>query len=192
LKPLQIDFAPRHGWLEAGSDKRHRSLWAVLCVLMLVLLGTSLATAWKLQRERSVVNARVAALQTALEVGQESEARNDSVSAEAAQSVQQANEYLNYPWANMLGTLERNAQPPITLISLEMGVMRQTNKLVIEAADVGAALGYVETLRKQPAYSSLMLMRQEKAGTDGAPVMRFTLEAPVAQPEQSATKAGAQ
>jgi len=192
LKALQIDFAPRQRWYEAGTDKRHRLLWAGVCVVMLLLLGASVATAWKLSHERSAVSARVTTLRAALEAGQESAARSDDLSAEAAESVQQANQHLNYPWANMLGILERNAQPQVTLMSVEMGVVRQSNKLVIEAADVGAALSYVENLRKQPAYASLMVVRQEKTGTDGAQGMRFTLEAPVAQaPEPVTTRADA-
>jgi hypothetical protein len=192
LKPLQIDFTPRHDWLEAGSDKRHRPLWALACVLAVLLLVASITTAWKLQRERSVVNVRVADLQTELDVGQESEARNDSLTAESAQSVQQANQYLNYPWARMLGTLEQNARPQVLLISLEMGVQRQSSKLVVEAADVGAVLSYIETLREEPAYASLMLIREEKGATGAdAGAMRFTLEAPTVQPEpQVARKSG--
>ncbi|HSD37735.1 MAG TPA: hypothetical protein VLC92_09500 [Rhodocyclaceae bacterium] len=184
MKPLQIDFTPRHDWLEAGTDKRHRSVWALACLLALFLLVASLTIAWKLQSERSAVNARIADLQTELDVGQESEARNDSLTAESAQSVQQANQFLNYPWAKMLGTLEHNARPEVSLISLEMGVQRQSSKLVVEGADVGAVLSYIETLREEPLYASLMLVRQEKggAGADGGG-QRFTLEAAAAQPE---------
>ena len=188
MKPLQIDFAPRHGWLEAGTDKRSRPVWILACGLALLLLGTSVTAAWKLQRQRTVVNTQVAALQVELDVGQESEAHNDSLTAESAQSIQQANQFLNYPWAKMLGTLEHNARPEVTMISLEMGVQRQSSKFVVEAADVGAVLSYIETLREEPVYASLMLVRQERSGTDPGAGMRFTLEAASGQPEPQAAK----
>jgi len=192
LKPLQIDFAPRHGWLEAGTDKQRRPLWALLCVFMLILLAASLTTAWKLQRERSAVNTRVAALQTELNVSEEGAAQNESATAESAVSVHQANMHLNYPWATMLGILESNTRPEVTLISLEMGVMRQSNKLVIESAGVPAALSFLDSLRDEAVYSTLTLIRQETVASDGATRMRFTLEAPVVQPELPARKTGAQ
>ncbi len=191
MKGLQIDFAPRHSWLEAGTDKARRPLWALLCVLMLLLLGASLTTAWKLQRERSAVNARVATLQAALNVSEEGEAQNETATADSAQAIGEANMHLNYPWADMLGSLERNTRPEITLMSLEMGVMRQSSKLVIETADMSSALGFIDTLRAEPAYASLILTRQEAVAADGTNRLRFTLEAPVAQPEQAAPKAEA-
>jgi hypothetical protein len=190
---LQIDFAPRHGVLEAGTDKAHHPLWLLLSALMLALLCVSLTTAWKLQRERSAINTRVVALQTALDVRDEGLAQNDSATAESAQSVYLANLHLNYPWAGMLGTLEHSVRPEVTLISLEMGVLRQSNKIVIESANAASALSFMETLRDEPAYASLALTRQETVvAADGATRMRFTLEAPVAQPEQAARKTGAQ
>ena len=191
MRPLQIDFAPRHGVLEAGTDKAHRPLWLLTCLAMLILLGVSLTTAWKLQRERAVVGSRVAALQSALDVREEGEAQNDSVKAEAAQSVQQANMHLNYPWASMLGTLEQSVRPEITLVSLEMGVLRQSNKFVIESPNAAAALSFMETMRDEPAFGSLTLTRQETVAGEGPVRMRFTLDAPVAQAEQTAEKPGA-
>jgi hypothetical protein len=191
VKGLQIDFAPRHGWLEAGTDKARRPLWALLCVLMLLLLGASLTTAWKLQRERSAVNVRVASLQTALNVTQEGEAQNETATADSAAAVGEANMHLNYPWVSMLGSLERNTRPEITLMSLEMGVLRQSSKLVIETGDMPSALKFIDTLRADPAYSSLILTRQEAVAADGSNRLRFTLEAPLAQPEQPAKKAEA-
>ena len=189
MKGLQIDFAPRHGWLEAGTDKARRPLWALLCVSMLILLVVCMTTAWKLQRERSVVSARVSALQTELNVSEEGEAQNETASADSAQAVTEANMHLNYPWVDMLGTLESNTRPEVSLMSLEMGVMRQSSKLVIETADMSSALGFIDALRANPAYSSLILTRQETVTADGANRIRFTLEAPLAQPEQAARKA---
>lgn len=191
MKPVQIDFAPRQGWMEAGTDKRRRPLWAALSLLLLLLLVASLTSVWKLQRERSAVNVRVAALQTELEVSQEGEAHNESATAESADSVRQANMHLNFPWVSMLGTLEHVSKPEITLVSLEMGVLRQSSKIVIEAGDGATALGFLESLREEPAYAAMALTRQEAATTDGAAHMRFTLEAPAVQPEPQAKKTGA-
>ncbi|MDB5801479.1 MAG: hypothetical protein JWL63_2418 [Rhodocyclales bacterium] len=191
MKPLQIDFAPRHGWLEAGTDKARRPLWALLCGLMLLLLAASLTTAWKLQRERSAVNTRIATLQSALNISEEGEAQNETATAESAQAIALANMHLNFPWVGLLGTLERNTRPEIRLVSLEMGVLRQSSKLVVETTDTPSALSFVDTLRAQPAYASLTLTRQETVAADGASRMRFTLEAPLVQAEQPARKAGA-
>ncbi|MEC5386916.1 hypothetical protein VVD49_14370 [Uliginosibacterium sp. H3] len=189
MKPMLIDFTPRQQWFEAGTDRRRRPVWAVACVLALVLLVACMTVAWKLQRERAAVKTQVTALQAELDVGQENDALADSLKAESAQSIQQANQFLNYPWAKMLGTLERNARPEVTMISLEMGVQRQSSKFVVEAADVGAVLSYVETLREEPVYASLMLVRQERGSSnDPAAGMRFTLEAPVVQPESPAAR----
>jgi hypothetical protein len=187
LKPVQIDFAPRHGWLEAGTDKRRRPLWALLCAGMLVLLVASLTTAWRLQRERTAVNTRVAALQDELNVSDEGDPQADTAIADSEESVQVANSHLNYPWANMLGILEQNMRPEVTLVSLEMGVLRQSNKLVIESTDLPAALSFVDELRDEPFYATLALTRQETV-SDGVMHMRFTLEAPVAQRERSDKK----
>jgi hypothetical protein len=190
LKPLQIDFAPRRGWLEAGTDKRHRPLWALLCVGMLVLLGGSLTAAWNLQRERSVVNTHVAALQSELNVTEEGDEQTDTAMADSAESVQAANMHLNYPWANMLGILEQNMRPEVTLLSLEMGVLRQSNKIVIESTDLPSALSYLDDLRDEPFYATLALTRQETVN-DNTMHMRFTLEAPVAQAEEPVKKTAA-
>ncbi|MDB5814667.1 MAG: hypothetical protein JWN23_1784 [Rhodocyclales bacterium] len=192
MKPLQIDFVPRHGWLEAGTDKARRPVWLLLCAVMLILLGASLTTAWKLQHERSVVNARVATLQSALNVSEEGEAQNETATADSAEAVSQANMHLNYPWASMLGSLEHNVRTGVTLVSLELGVLRQASKLVIETADVASALSFADSLRADPAYASLVLTRQETVAADGATHMRFTFEAPLAQPERPAAKASVQ
>lgn len=191
MKPMQIDFAPRRGVLEAGSDKRHRPLWLMLCVLGLVLLVASFSAAWKLQRERSKVNERVATLQAELNVSDEGAAQDESANADSAESVLRANMHLNYPWATMLGVLEQNMRPQITLISLEMGVLRQSNKLVVEAGDVAAALSFLDSLREEPQYATLILTRQETVVGEGGTRMRFTFEAPIVQAESATKKAGA-
>ncbi len=177
MRTLKIDFAPRRGWWDAGVDRKRRPLWVFLCVLLAAALVATLSLIWQFDQQRSAALARLSSAQAALDASQAGDEDNTVASTESAEAVAQARTHLNYPWANLLGTLEHKSRPAVTLLSLEMGAVRQSNKLVIETQDAAVALDYLKDLKASPEFANLALVRQETTVGEGGQRLRFTFEA---------------
>lgn len=178
MKRMQIDFAPVSGWWSAGSDKSRRALWWLVCAILLAALAAVTGTALQVAAERDRAEMRRAVAAGDLERASQGGAEEDVARIESAEAVSHASLHLNYPWASLIDSLERNNRQGVGLMSLEMGVVRQSNKMVIEVAELAAGLDYLEALKLAPGFNGLVLARQEAVMVEGSQRWRFTLEAP--------------
>jgi len=197
MKPLNIDFAPRHGVFAAGTDRRHRPLWYAACALALLAVVASGSVVWSMQREHAGLSAQLDDLRSRVQLASDTSAADDQApSADSEESITAANQHLNYPWLNVLDSLERHVQPELNFVSIELGPLRPSAKLIVEAPDVMQALNFADALKTEALFARTVLTRQESVVADGAQRMRFTFEAlqsGLAAPEPaSAPKARAQ
>jgi hypothetical protein len=194
MKPMHIDFAPHAGWWNAGSDKANRPLWWVICGLLIAAVFMSAFFAWQLDREKAIAMSSRASVQAALDRAGQGDEQADMAKIESAEAIAHASLHLNYPWATLISSLERNTRPGVNVLSMEFGLVRQSNKLVVEASELAAGLDYLEALKGMPGFDSVALMRQEAVSVDGSPRIRFTLEAPqpVAPARTARNEGGAQ
>lgn len=193
MKPLLIDFAPRQKWWQAGSDRRLRPLWIALSAFMLVLFAAVFLQSSRLEHQRAEVKSQLDVMQAAMTAAQEEDTRTESVTLDSAEAVAQANSFLNYPWPTLFSSLEHSLRPEVHLVSMELGVMRQSSKLVVDANDANVALEYLDALRDEPGFATVALAKQEAITGQGEARMRFTIETPSARGAQRSSAAkGAQ
>lgn len=194
MKSMQIDFAPRTGWWNAGSDTASRPLWWLVSALLMVAVAMAAFFALQLEGEKASAIARRAAVQAELDRAGQGDEGADLARIESAEAIAQASLHLNYPWATLIGSLEKNVRPGVSVLSVEFGLVRQSNKLVVEAIELGAGMDYIEALKAAPGFASLVLTRQESVNVDGSPRLRFTLEMPqpVVLPKAALAEGGGQ
>ncbi|GAA5160038.1 hypothetical protein [Viridibacterium curvum] len=194
MKPMHIDFAPVAGWWEAGSDKGRRPLWWLLCLLLVAAFVTACMACWQMAGERDRAVSRKTSIAAELDRASQGSGEDDLAKIESAEAVAHASQHLNYPWATLIDSLEKNNRQGVNIMSMEFGIVRQSNKMVIEASELGAGLDYLEALKAAPGFNGLVLARQEAVMVDGGQRIRFTLDAPqpVKAEKQARTEGGAQ
>lgn len=106
--------------------------------------------------------------------------------AEMLESINGVVSLLNYPLLDMLGQLERHANLGVGLLSVELGAVRTSIRLTVQANGLPDVLNYVDAMREEPAFRNLVVVRQEPASSEGESP-RFTLEVPQLDAVQRAT-----
>lgn len=180
MKPVCIDFASPKLPMFGGAQKPV-VWWAVLAVAAGLFL-TALGLTWNAATQRSELQAQIAELDQSVQSIDATASQGSGLSADEQDVVNAAVRYLNYPWADLLGALERHVRPDATLVSLELGITRPNAKFVVQAPDVGEALGYVDSLKGEAVLRGITVTKHEETVTDGQRAIRMTLEMPQAVP----------
>ena len=175
MKPVHIDFAAA----AAAGHRTHTKLW-----LLVPLLCGALAVAGGLAgqgfaAQADALRAQTEDLQLARAALRSAAEHQEQLAPNVADSINGAIRMLDYPALDLLGTLERHARQDVAVMALEMGPVRSSFRLVVEAPGLPQALDYLEALQREPGFANLALIRQE-AGGEGAGQWRFTLEMPQA------------
>ncbi|MES2840055.1 MAG: PilN domain-containing protein [Pseudomonadota bacterium] len=80
------------------------------------------------------------------------------------------------PWGRLLRELEQLADPGVALLGIEaQGASRQM-RITGEARTMPEVIAYLESLRRSPLSSSVVLGSHELIMQDGVPVIRFSLD----------------
>jgi len=177
MKPMHIDFAPRS--VRRTLHQLHPALLAAGVVGALLCAGAAL-TAWKMaqqqQREREHQIRHVLARQAALTAAPVAVARTAIPEAQAA-FVNGAIMQLNLPWRALQDAVAAGTPRTVALVALEPDPRKQILKITAEAKSSDDMVGYVEELKQQELFSSVMLTRHEINEQDPNRPLRFQLEA---------------
>lgn len=176
MKSMQIDFAPRS--LRRTLFHLHPGVLAAGVVGLLLCAGAAL-TGWRLmeqQREREHqirhLRERAAALSAAPVVV----ARTAIPEAQAAY-VNGAILQLNLPWRALQDAVASGTPRSVGLIALEPDPRKKILKITAETKNSDDMVAYVEELKQQELFSSVVLTRHEISEQDPNHPLRFQLEA---------------
>jgi len=173
MSPLNIEFSP-------STIRRGLSLrpWALCLALSGAALGSWAVTkAERIQQQIEVIQTRANVLEASTSAHVAAH-RPPPASPEAqVQAVNRAIRRLNLPWWDLFASLQRSATPKVALLVLEPDASTFTLKGEAEAADPGAMLTYVETLRHDRFFTAVILTHHEVDATDPNTPLRFKFEA---------------
>jgi len=182
MKALHIDFSARR------AARTSLLLWGLCLVGALfaiagVTLGSILAErAGERVSQADEMLAQQASLSEAI-------LHQEEVSPVVAVAANGAIRKLNYPLIEILTELERHATPEVRVVSVELGPIRTSLRLVVQATTIPRVLDYMDQIKKENDFRDVVLTHQEPVSSGDAQGMsRFTLE--VAQQGAEMTPAG--
>lgn len=176
MKPMHIDFAPRS--VRRTLHHLHPLVLAGGLAGVLLCAGAALA-GWKMagqQRERDHQVQRLMERQAALSAAPVAVVKTAIPEAQAA-FVNAAIMQLNLPWRALQDAVASATPRSVALVALEPDPRKQILKITAEAKSSDDMVGYVEELKQQELFSSVMLTRHEINEQDPNRPLRFQLEA---------------
>lgn len=171
MKALHIGFLP-------DQVRRPSVLLSGLCVVGCLAIVAGIVLGLILgdrSRARSTQATQLLAQQASLS---EAMLRQEEISPAVALSANTAIRKLDYPLIEILTELERHATPEVKVVSAELGPMRSSLRLVVQAASIPRVLDYMDQIKKERDFRNVVLTHQEPGnGGDARSASRFTLEA---------------
>jgi hypothetical protein len=181
MKPLHVEFAHHR------ASRTSSVLWIVLGIALAAVAGGiifgSMLSSKAQTRSKQATNmlAQQASLSEAIQ-------HQDEVPMAVVESANDAINKLNYPIIELLSQLEHHAKPEVQVASVELGPIRTSVRVVVQAESISQVLDFIDEIKKEPGFRTVALTHQE-IGTGGEQgKSRFTLE--VAQAD-SASRARA-
>lgn len=175
MKTMQIDFAPRS--LRRTLFHLHPAVLAGGVAGLLLCGGAALA-GWKLvgqqhERERQLrhVRERAAALSAPVVVAKV------AIPEAQATFVNGAILQLNLPWRALQDAVAAGTPSNVALVALEPDPRKKILKITAETKSSDDMVAYVEELKQQELFSSVVLTRHEISEQDPNHPLRFQLEA---------------
>jgi hypothetical protein len=181
MKPLHVEFAQHR------AGRTSSVLWIMLTVALvavaagLVLGNTFTSQAQARVRQAGNLLAQHASLSEAIQ-------HQDEVPMAVVESANEAIYKLNYPVIELLSQLEHHAKPEVQVASVEIGPIRTSLRVVVQAGSVTQVLDYIDEIKKEPGFRNVALTHQEVGTGADAGKSRFTLE--VAQGDGAARARG--
>jgi Tfp pilus assembly protein PilN len=176
MKPIHIEFAPptlRRAWY-----RLHPALLALGAAAALLCLGAALA-GWQvaqLQRQRlhqaEVMRERQAAVTAVPAKGDTSPIPQAQVAA-----VNEAIMQLNLPWRALQDAVAAATPRGVALVALEPDPRKRVLKISAETRTGDEMIAYVEALKQQELFGSVLLTHHEINERDPSRPLRFELEA---------------
>jgi len=176
MKPMQIDFAPRS--LRRTLHGLHPVLLAAGVLGAVLCLGAVL-TGWKMaeqRRERAHQIQHLRERQAALSAAPVTVVRSAIPEAQAS-FVNTAIMQLNLPWRALQDAVAAATPRTVALVALEPDPRKQVLKITAETKGSDEMVGYVEELKQQELFTSVVLTRHEINEQDPNRPLRFQLEA---------------
>lgn len=177
MKPLHVEFALHR------AGRTSSVLWIAMALGVAAVAGGVFAgtmfTNQAQARSKQATNmlAQQASLSEAIQ-------HQEEVPMAVVESANDAISKLNYPIIELLSQLEHHAKPEVQVASVELGPIRTSLRVVVQAESVSQVLDYIDEIKKEPGFRTVALTHQE-VGTGGDQgKSRFTLE--VAQADPSA------
>ena len=176
MKRIDIDFAPRT--LRRTVFQTSRLAWLMGCAGIVVGLWAGIA-AFDLSKQVEADEGRLSRLQ--------GKARNSAaakpmanatkVTEGLANAVNNAIAQLNVPWRDVLDAVEGATPANVGLLALEPDARRHVVRGMAEARTSGDMIAYVEALKKQDIFDSVVLTKHEVNDLDPNKPLRFQFEA---------------
>jgi len=176
MKTIAIDFAPRRAWRSFSRV----NAWTVLALLLgLTLCITAGINAQHslsdIDRNNAVLqrtNLRLAERNTGKPAPKKiviNEAQANAVNTTIAQ--------LNLPWRDVFDAVEAATPKTVGLLSLEPDAKRSIVKGVAETKSSDDMIAYIEQLKKQTFFQTVILTKHEIDEQDPNKPLRFQFEA---------------
>lgn len=177
MRHIGIDFS-RNKVPVLGASLRS-ALWWGLGVVALVATLSAAGVLLKANADAQGLAAHIDQLDAATQTEDAQPQSVSSLSPDALEVVNGAVNQLNYPWFDVLGALERHVRSEVFLMSLEVGIVRSSTKIIIQAPDIDEALSYVDSLKDEPALRGISVVKQETTSSEGSgSAIRLTLDLP--------------
>lgn len=185
MKPLHVEFAQHRG------SRTSLMLWVLLGIGVAAAAGGIAAgsmftnQAQARSRQASSMLAQQASLSEAIQ-------HQEAVPMAVVESANDAINKLNYPIIELLSQLEHHAKPEVQVASVELGPIRTSLRVVVQAESVTQVLDYIDEIKKEPGFRTVALTHQEVGTGSDQGKSRFTLEVAQADPATRARAADAQ
>lgn len=177
--PIRIDFATSS--FQRAILHTHPITWLFGAAGSALCLGAAATTLIIGQgiRAQEVELERVHALQfqRSDHVMQQSLAKPSRIATSQAAAVNLAIAQLNLPWRNVFDAVEAATPSTIALLTLEPDAKKQLVRGLAEAKTSEAMLAYIEQLKQQSFFASVVLVKHEINEQDSNKPFRFQFEA---------------
>lgn len=180
MKRIRIDFAP--STVARTVQTTSFITWllllaAVCCWLLVAVKSASLIrqkdiTAMALERVTEQVQ-----MQLAARAAKKQAASQFTIPEAHANAVNHAIAQLNLPWRDLFDAMESATPGTIALLAVEPDAKKHTVKGTAEARTSDDMIGYLELLKKQPLFVSVLLTKHEINEQDPNRPVRFQFEA---------------
>jgi hypothetical protein len=175
LRALRLDFAAP---TVPGMLHRTRPAAWALGLLGIALLAGAIAVAWHQQHQRERYDAELAAaLQRAARPLPSAQPKAAPIAEVQAMATNAIILQLNLPWRDLHDAVAGATPGTIALVALEPDARRRSLKITAEARDADGMIAYVEELKKQEIFQSVVLARHEVSEADPNRPVRFQLDA---------------
>ncbi|MBC3915996.1 hypothetical protein H8L32_00735 [Undibacterium sp. CY18W] len=176
MKMLQIDFAPN----SLVRRLYNTTLTSFLLALLVLSMGSVLA--WRsmqlLQRQRDT---EVKVQTTQAEIAKLQAGKKKQVvmklPVDKTNAVNQAIGQLNTPWTNLLDALEKATTDKAALLQVTPDMKKSLMKGIAESKSTEDMIAYIEVLKRQAFFSSIVLEKHEINEQDPSKPIRFQFEA---------------
>jgi Tfp pilus assembly protein PilN len=180
MKKLHIDFAPAS--LERTVLLTPLCSWVLLSVAITLWTGVAIKASVLVHEREVVASALKQVSQKTRAQLQEREekirtAGKFTIPESQANAVNDAIAELNLPWRDLFDTLEAATPDTIALLSVEPNAKKQALRGLAEAKTSDDMIAYVEQLKKQALFSTVLLTRHEINEQDPNKPLRFQFEA---------------
>lgn len=180
MKPFKIDFAPPS--LARSLRLTPLLTWIALLAALALWIGIGIQAANLMQQaETAAADLRHVLKQTRSQL-QEREAKkkavtNFSIPESQANAVNAATAQLNLPWRDLFDALEAATPASIALLAIEPDAKKRVLRATAEAKTDDDMIAYIEHLKKQSFFSSVLLTRHEINEQDPNKPLRFQFDA---------------
>ncbi|MBI1891578.1 MAG: hypothetical protein HYS18_13080 [Burkholderiales bacterium] len=180
MRPIQIDFAPAS--LERTLRLSSPLTWGLLLMAIVLWAGVAFkANQLAHQKERAAADLKQVLKQTQTRL-QEREAKKlaasqFSIPESQANAINAAIAQLNLPWRDLFDAIEAATPADIALLAVEPDAKKHLLRGTAEAKSSEEMIAYIEQLKKQTLFTSVLLTRHEINEQDPNKPMRFQFEA---------------
>lgn len=180
MKTIGIDFAPPS--LERSLRLTRPRTWALLLAAIVLWAGVAFqANQLVHQRERAAAELKHVLKQTQARL-REREAKKLAASQfvipeSQANAVNAAVAQLNLPWRDLFDAIEAATPATIALLAIEPDAKKHILRGTAEAKTGDDMIAYIEQLKKQALFTSVLLTKHEVNEQDPNKPLRFQFEA---------------
>lgn len=175
MKTLQIEFAPK------SLARRFNALSVSTLLLILVALVLTVGfivrygQLWKKQQQLEV---SVQVVQTAILAvdAQQPKTPQVKLTQDKVTAINQAIAQLNVPWSDVLDALEHATNDKVALLQVTPDTRKAGLKLTAETKASADMVAYIEMLKQQDLFTSIVLEKHEINEQDPNKPLRFQLQ----------------
>lgn len=176
MKPIRIDFAPHS--FQRTVKRTRPAAWLFGCIGLIACTGAML-TAVELAGRHDAVRADLQQLeaQLAKRTALKREPKKFVLPEVQENAVNSTIAQLNLPWRDVLDAIEAATPGNIALLAIDPDAKKHLLKGTAEAKTSDGMIAYVEQLKQQSFFVSVVLTRHETNEQDPNRPLRFQFEA---------------